>query len=266
MGAVTSNRENVTYLSIFKGRFAQRFKQPAEGTESRENKNGVVVHEKFYDGWEGHVKHVYVQPPPENYPKVGHSLALVVIDKAGEKAIIQTSLLGGYASDLLNKLCACDLLSPVTFTPYDFTGDDEKRFTGMTIHQMGGKIARPITKDNTPTLPQWKKVEFNGQVVWDKTDSLRFMLTMFAKKCAKVGVRILDLPAQWSYDGVEYKSDVNALRVDTPSQEPPQQAQAAPTQPSAGPVRTPGMNTPPPDGSFDNQQAGYFPEEDDLPF
>lgn len=285
MGAVTRDSKNVTYLSIFAGNLVKRLKEPTEGSVKRVNKNGDTVHEFQYSGWAGRVVRVFIQNPPAERPNLGQSLCVVLEDDEGVRGQIQTPLLGNYSSDMINKLCAVDLKYEITVVPYDFEAEGKRR-TGITIEQNGMKIARPLTKETAPDMPQWKKVEFNGQTLWDKRDSFRYLLTMLRKKVKRDGPMILDVPAEWTLDGVAMSSneapiDSNGLptsnQVQRPAAQPPAQStpppQNIPPAPPLGaqpagippaqsytPVPQPPGMEPPAGMSYEEEQ------EDDLPF
>jgi hypothetical protein len=68
------------------------------------------------------------------------SMLIGIKSKTGKEATLSLPMKSAYADDMMKKLPALDFTKPITLSPYNFKGDNDKMITGFSIHQDGKKV------------------------------------------------------------------------------------------------------------------------------
>jgi hypothetical protein len=139
MGLIET-QNNSTYLYVIHGKLAQKVGE-GEGTK-RENKNGKVVYEKYYNGISGKLVKAYTAP--SDY---GDQLHILIED--GKTYAIQCKVESAFFRSFVGKLGSIDLSKEITISPYSFEAEGKKK-QGFVIKQNGEKLGYCIGKDNQP--------------------------------------------------------------------------------------------------------------------
>jgi len=180
MGA--SNRRNfTTYYDILESRFVTRVGEPTnervdpatKTAETRQLKKGDklgwwVIEEQFT-----HIEGIITGIKTE-VGNFGLQLFLTINDN-GEEMIIRTSLKGNYGSSFVKRLPNIDLKKEVELSPYNFTNDEGKRVSGLTVKQNGEKIYSKFTKDDPGDCPAPKQKKTAEGIKWDWDDQIMFL-------------------------------------------------------------------------------------------
>lgn len=174
MGAIQQN--NAIYLSIADGKLSRRMMNPTETSVQRTTKDGRVVNEELYKGWQGKITAIHVR----THAEYGKFWNVTLTDKDGD-AIIQMKYSSGYASAFLKTLPNINLADEITFTPF-MKIENEKKKTTVFISQYGQTLKHYFNKENPHNLPQMQKVRIKGETVWDDTDMMEFLEDMVNKK------------------------------------------------------------------------------------
>lgn len=169
MGA--GNNTNATYYSIGDGKICRQFNSPDNETKERVNKNGKVVHEKFYDFLEGKIVDIGTKDSD-----FGRSWLITLEDEEG-RYILQMPYSSGYSSAFLKILPNVDLTHKVKITP-KLTMDGTKKKTSLFINQRGQALKHAFTKDNPNGLPELEQKKVKGKVVYDDSDIMEFLEKM----------------------------------------------------------------------------------------
>lgn len=175
------------YYSVMFGKvvrsLGQNKPENMDHVKERENKNGNIVYEQFYDYIEGRIVGANLQ----HHEQYGDSIKLK-IENDGLSAELSIAFNSAYGRSFLFKLPNLDISKDVYIKPLIFTSKEGKEITTLMLFQNykiinkkleGDKIENAYTKDNPNGLPQLKKVKFNGKEQWDKTDQLAFLKEKF---------------------------------------------------------------------------------------
>lgn len=134
MGFTNEERTESKYITIIGGRLAVKTTEGAVGAESRINKNGDTVWEKYFKSYDGIVKGWAMNEFEFNGKKV-KSLNVHFDD-------MTLSLSGKMKNEFIKKFAGAVQDKPITISPYpDFvTKDGKAKKSGLTIRQDGEKI------------------------------------------------------------------------------------------------------------------------------
>lgn len=165
------NNSNAAYYNITNGKICRQFKHKTASSIERTNKNGVQVHEEFYDYIEGTITNVMAKDG--NYGKFWE----VQMQDGDEKYLLQFQYSSGYANAFLMALPNVDLSQPVRIVPKQTIEGDKKR-TALFINQDGQGIKWAWTKENPGDLPQMKQVKVKGQLTWDDSEKMEYLEAM----------------------------------------------------------------------------------------
>jgi hypothetical protein len=153
---LTNDNTRGTFVNIKKGFFYATI----DGKEIKENTmtgylRGIEIKQDEFDG----VK----------YDK----LSLTMEDEE-RTYLVQMKFASGYANGVLMTLRNLDLTQPVSYQA-DYKETGGKKESKMWVKQGGTNVKWVWTRDNPGDLPQWKKVVFNGEEKFDKTDQIIFL-------------------------------------------------------------------------------------------
>jgi hypothetical protein len=174
MGAIQTNSAKV-FLSISDGKICRRVQSPTATSTQRTTKDGRIVHEELYSGWEGKITNIGTRD--SDY---GKEWQITIEDNDGT-AILSMKYSSGYANSFLKALPNVDLSKNVKLTPKVNIEGDKKR-TVLFINQDGKAIKWYFTKETPNGLPGLKKVKIKGVETWDDSDMMDFLEDMVKNK------------------------------------------------------------------------------------
>lgn len=184
MGAENRNSTSKIYYSTFGEFFVKRATKENPEAMRRTNKAGNDVYEIRYDTLVGHIDMIDIRTEEYEYGGKKMKTTRLYIDMHDNDDIFTLVLFatGAYSLQILPYLPSVNYMDDVMFTiwPYDNPY--------MAVMQKAGgaeweRVPRAIAKE---LVPEWKKVELNGQVAWDKSDALKF----FKKKVEDIQKQI----------------------------------------------------------------------------
>lgn len=173
------NNTQSIYTSIMDGKIVRRHKEPNANTKTRQNKNGVTVHEEFHDHFSGFIKDITIKEhdiagQPQKF------LNIHMVD--GElSVVIQTQLKGGYATAFFKLLPNVDFSKRTTIIP-KMTMDGDKKSVTIFINQGKDALKHYHTRLTPNGMPDAKEVEFGGKKQWDYYPQLAFFLKELEEK------------------------------------------------------------------------------------
>lgn len=163
------------YISIHKGRFAQRVQPNTEGAVARvleKGQNaGKTVYEKYYDSFVG--KLVGIKTTDGPYGKQWD----FSFQDAGDVYHLNLPYSNSFAKNILKMLPNCDLSKEMKVTPQTKEVDGVNK-SSIFINQDGVSIKHAFTKENPNGLPPMTQVKVKGELVWDDTEQLAFLQNM----------------------------------------------------------------------------------------
>lgn len=162
------NYERGNYITIYQGRFTQSVPEGTPGAVSRTNKNGKVVHEKYYDSFVG--KLVGIKTQDGAY---GKNWMFSFKDKE-DVYILQLGYSNNYAVSILKMLPNINLAEEMKVSPRS-EEKDGKTQTSLFINQNGVAIKHAFTKDHPNGIPQWEQIIVKGIPTWDNTKQMLFL-------------------------------------------------------------------------------------------
>lgn len=164
MGLVSANSEKKIYLTVKKGEFVRRFKQPTKNSITRvsekEGYEGTEFHEEFYSKITDFViTKVYTKEG-----NFGSQLIIEGVVDSDETAVLQFKYGFGEYQSIAKKVANIDISLECDFVPYYFKTDEGKTREGINIYQAGNKIHNTLGRED---LPELKKVKRSGKMVFD---------------------------------------------------------------------------------------------------
>lgn len=168
------NNQSGNYINIIGGKLTQRVPEGTEGSISRTNKNGKVVHEMKYDSFEGMITGIRTQDG--NFGKNW----VFELQDGEENYQLRLSYSNSYATALLKMLPNIDVAKPVKITPKQEEIDGKTK-TALFVNQDGKAIKHAYTKNEPNGLPEWEQITVKGQKEWDSTKQLEFLEDMVNK-------------------------------------------------------------------------------------
>ncbi len=163
-----SNYEKGNYISIYQGKFSQSVPEGFPGSVTRTNKNGRVVHEKYYDSFTGKLVGIKTQEGP-----YGKNWMFSFKDHE-DVYNLQLGYSNNYAVSILKMLPNIDLTKEMKVSPKSETVGDKTQ-TSLFINQNGNPIKHAFTKDNPNGIPQWEQITVKGVPTWDNTKQMLFL-------------------------------------------------------------------------------------------
>ena len=174
MGAINNNA-SVIYLTITDGKICRRVQSPTNNSKERLTKDGRMIHEEQYAGWEGTIKNITTRE--SDY---GKDWVIEIFD--GETtALLQFKYSSGYASSFLKALPNVDLDMPVTISP-KLQIDGDKKKAVIFLNQSGKAIKWYYTKDTPNGLPPLQQIKVKGVNTWDDSEMMEFLEDMVKTK------------------------------------------------------------------------------------
>ena len=190
MGAIQTNSAKV-FLSISDGKICRRVQSPTATSTQRTTKDGRIVHEELYSGWEGKITNIGTRD--SDY---GKEWQITIEDQDGT-AILSMKYSSGYANSFLKALPNVDLSKNVKLSPKVNIEGDKKR-TVLFLNQDGKAVKWYFTKETPNGLPGLKKVKIKGVETWDDSDMMEYLETMvktqILPKISGSSVDFSDLP------------------------------------------------------------------------
>ena len=165
------NRTGGNYITILGGKFCQRVQEGTEGAQTRVNKIGNTVHEKFYDSFTG--KLVDIKTQEGTYGKTWN---FMFKDKE-DIYTLQLSYSNSFSTAILKMLPNIDLSKEMKVSP-SVKEVDGKNKSSLFINQDGKALKHAFTRDNPNGMPDMEQVTVNGSQVWDDTKRLVFLQNM----------------------------------------------------------------------------------------
>jgi len=165
------NRTGGNYITILGGKFCQRVEEGTEGAETRVNKLGNTVHEKFYDSFTG--KLIDIKTRDGNYGKTWE----FIFQDTQEPYVLQLSYSNSFATAFLKMLPNADLTKEMKVSP-SVKEVDGKNKSSLFINQDGKALKHAYTRENPNGMPDMEQVQVNGQMVWDDSKRLAFLENM----------------------------------------------------------------------------------------
>ena len=187
-GVSEGSSSNTIYLTMSRGSFVKRVKEPTEKSieralEKGENA-GKIVHEEHFSEFVGFLEEINV----EDSDKFGKSWAfkfdISQEEETPEKAILKLPYSSGYANNILTRLPNIDYTDDIKLSGYKFKpADSDKERIGISVAQWDktdklNKVFPAYTKDNPNGCPPMVQLTVKGQKVWDDTEKLEFLLNM----------------------------------------------------------------------------------------
>jgi hypothetical protein len=153
------------------GKITKKVPEGTEGAIKRTNKKEDVVYEVHYD----YVKGLLLDIGVSDHKDYGKQWLFTLRDgvemyqlRIGENTPALTSL--------LKVLPNCCLKQPITIEPYDFTGKDGKKRSGVTLKQEGKKVERFFTREDPKGLPDIRPIATaDGKETWDSSEQMQFL-------------------------------------------------------------------------------------------
>lgn len=162
-----SNSTKKIYVQTLGAAFVKRSIKENPEAIKRVNKVGNEVYELHYDTLEGSIIDIDVKTTEV---EVGNRMIkterLEIEMLCGEEVIILNLVANsGHAFNFYKRMEKINYMEPVTLQMWAY----DNPF--MAVMQ-GGKLVD--SKYQKEDIPEWKKVEVNGETVWDKTDTMKF--------------------------------------------------------------------------------------------
>ena len=164
-------RQAGNYITILGGKFCQRVPEGTEGAETRVNKIGNTVHEKFYDSFTGKLIDIKVQDGV-----YGKTWNFVFQDKE-EPYTLQLSYSNSFSTAFLKMLPNIDLTKEMKLSP-SVKEVDGKNKSALFINQDGVALKHAYTRENPNGMPDMEQVTVKGVLQWDDTKRLVFLQNM----------------------------------------------------------------------------------------
>jgi len=166
------NKESGRYISIIGGRFCIRVPEGTAGAETRVNKLGKTVTEKYYDSFTGRL--VSLKVADGNYGKQWE----FSFQDGGEVYKLQLGYTNSFAKNILKMLPNADLTKEMKISPQTKVEADGTKKSSIFINQDGQALKHAYTRDNPNGLPPMTQVTVKGTLVWDDTDQMVFLEKM----------------------------------------------------------------------------------------
>lgn len=162
-----SNSQRKTYVQTLGGSFVKRSVKENPEAVKRINKVGNEVYELHYDTLAGSIIDIDVRTSEiEVGTRVIKSERLEIEMLCGDESIILNLMANSsHAFNFYKRMENIDYMKPVTFQMWEY----DNPF--MAVKQDDKLIEAKYTKEQ---IPEWKKVELNGEVAWDKSEALNF--------------------------------------------------------------------------------------------
>ena len=159
------------FITILGGKFCQRVQEGTEGSQTRVNKIGNTVHEKFYDSFTGKLVAIKVQDG--TYGKTWN----FSFKDSDEIYTLQLSYSNSFATAFLKMLPNIDLTKEMKVSP-SVKEVDGKNKSSLFINQNGVALKHAYTMAEPNGLPDMEQVTIKGEKVWDDTKRIAFLHDM----------------------------------------------------------------------------------------
>ncbi len=166
------NNEGGKFISIVGGRFCIRVPEGTAGAETRTNKLGKLVTEKYYDNFTA--KLVGLKVTDGNYGKQWE----FSFQDGGEVYKLQLGYTNSFAKNILKMLPNADLSKEMKISPQTKVEADGTKKSSVFINQDGKALKHAYTKDAPNGLPPMEQLTVKGVQVWDDTKQMIFLEQM----------------------------------------------------------------------------------------
>ena len=179
--------ENMTYVSIFDGKFEVKVKEGTPNSVSRVNKDGKTIHALIYKDVSGVI--VDIKKEIKEHQGKKFSSMNIYLESPSGMGVLSLPYNSGTTSAFYHMIENVDLSKPVVFSA---SKDKEKDKTSLFMSQDKENVKWKYTlawKAANPTLPQkpdWKQVTVKGELVWDNTDEVLFFENIMKTKILPV--------------------------------------------------------------------------------
>ena len=166
------NNESGKFISIVGGRFCIRVPEGTAGAETRTNKLGKLVTEKYYDNFTA--KLVGLKVADGNYGKQWEFR----FQDNGEVYKLQLGYTNSFAKNIIKMLPNADLSKEMKISPQTKVEPDGTKKSSIFINQDGKALKHAYTRELPNGLPPMVQVTVKGSLVWDDTDQMVFLEKM----------------------------------------------------------------------------------------
>ena len=166
------NNESGKFISIVGGRFCIRVPEGTAGAETRTNKLGKLVTEKYYDNFTA--KLVGLKVADGNYGKQWE----FSFQDNGEVYKLQLGYTNSFAKNIIKMLPNADLSKEMKISPQTKVEPDGTKKSSIFINQDGKALKHAYTRELPNGLPPMVQVTVKGSLVWDDTDQMVFLEKM----------------------------------------------------------------------------------------
>lgn len=192
------------YLSIIRGKLAERVKEGAEGAQIRTTENKTtgekkIVYEVYYKSITGVLSDTWIHDSD-----FGEQLMIQLLPDDKSDVIVQIPFKSREARKFLLKLPNINIEKPITITPYNFEDDNDKKVIGLNVHQSEIKIPDYYTFDqpNGYPLPQ---ISEDGKMIYLDKDDFQ-ILSLKQNKFLKEQL------AAWRLDNTKSDSEPSTVK------------------------------------------------------
>jgi hypothetical protein len=219
MGLLTE-REGLTFVSIFDGKFEVRVKPGTEGAVIRTKKDGEDIHVVNYGGISGKI--VDIQKDVTEWQGKKMSSLKIFLQDADQKYCLNWSYNSGLTTAFYHMIENVDLSKPVTFTASKKKDSKGNERVSLFMAQDGQNLKWKYTKDyaygpGEVQKPAWEKKTIKGEEVWDNTAEILFFEKILKDKILPVLRKpsVVPEPDEDNFDDVPFPGDGDAPPVES---------------------------------------------------
>lgn len=154
-----NNTGRLTYVNIKKGELAVKV-------------DGEI---KLFGNLSGHLTDIAIGD--DEYQGKKFKVLLLTINDGDDNFLLKMRLESGYATAFCMAIQNANLAEPITFIP-SFKVENDKNKAALFLNQHGKSLKWFYTKADPKDLPGLKKAEFKGQILWDNTEQVEFLVNM----------------------------------------------------------------------------------------
>lgn len=176
MGLLTE-REGLTFVTIFDGKFEVRVKPGTEGATTRTKKDGEEIHVLNYGGIDGKI--VDIQKDVTEWQGKKFSSLKIFLQDVDEKYCLNWPYNSSLTTAFYHMIENIDLDKSVKFTASKKKDKKGVERVSLFVSQDNQNVKWKYTKDyvyapGEVSKPQWEKKTIKGEEVWDNTAEILF--------------------------------------------------------------------------------------------
>lgn len=177
MSAIGNTGDGKIYINTFQGKFSIKANEGQEGSTTRTNKSGKVVHEIHFNTLKDVVLEGIQKRISEEY---GDNWEIFLADNnSDERYCLNLPYSGRVPNGLLLRLPELELDKPFTLRIY-WHQEDER--ASLVAYQHGEKLPYHWTKEEPKGLPDLEKIMVNGKETWDSTKRMAYLESYIAEQ------------------------------------------------------------------------------------